>query len=144
MSSMTIIDRFGSWAPHILGIFRLLAGVMFASHGAQKLFGAFGGMPAGMTIPWYINWIAGPIEFFGGILIAIGLLTRPVAFLASGLTACAYFMGHAFGTGSFVFWPKVNQGEIAVLYCWLWLYLAAAGPGSFAIDNLWRRPRSSS
>jgi putative oxidoreductase len=107
---------------------------MFASHGAQKLFGAFGGMPAGMTIPWYIYWIAAPIEFFGGILIAIGLLTRPVAFLASGLMAFAYFMGHAFGTGSFVFWPKVNQGEVAILYCWLFLYLAAAGPGSFAID----------
>lgn len=136
---MTITDRFSSWAPHILGILRILSGVMFASHGAQKVIGAFGGMPAGMTIPWYIPAIAGPIEFFGGILIAIGLLTRPVAFLASGLMAVAYFQGHAFGTGSFVFWPKVNQGELAVLYCWLFLYIAAAGPGAWAVDNLWGR-----
>ena len=134
-----MFDRFSAWAPRILAILRFLSGVMFACHGAQKLFGAFGGMPPGMDIPWYIYWIAGPIEFFGGILIAIGLFTRPVAFLASGLMAVAYFKGHAFGTGSFVFWPKVNQGEIAVLYCWLFLYIAAAGPGSFAIDNLLRR-----
>jgi putative oxidoreductase len=141
---MTIIDRFQSWAPRILSILRFLAGVMFASHGAQKLFGAFGGMPQGMTIPWYITTIAGPIEFFGGILLALGLLTRPVAFLASGLMASAYFMGHAFGTGKFVFWPKVNQGELAVLYCWIFLYIAAAGPGAWAIDNLWKRRTSSS
>jgi putative oxidoreductase len=131
-------------APRILSIFRFIAGVMFACHGAQKLFGAFGGMPAGMTIPWYITSIAAPIEFFGGILIAIGLLTRPVAFLASGLMAVAYFKGHAFGSGSFVFWPKVNQGEPAVLYCWLFLYIAAAGPGAWALDNLWGRRRATS
>ena len=136
---MSIVDRFTALAPRILGVMRFLVGVMFACHGAQKLFGAFGGMPAGMTIPWYINWIAGPIEFFGGILIAVGLLTRPIAFLASGMMAIAYFKGHAFGSGSFVFWPKVNLGEPAVLYCWIFLYIAAAGPGSWALDNLWRR-----
>jgi putative oxidoreductase len=134
-----MFDRFTAWAPQILSLLRFVAGVMFACHGAQKVIGAFGGMPAGMVMPWYITYLAGPIEFFGGILIAIGLLTRPVAFLASGLMAVAYFKGHAFGTGSFVFWPKVNQGELAVLYCWLFLYIAAAGPGAWAIDNLWRR-----
>lgn len=138
-----MFDRYAAWAPRILSIFRFLAGVMFASYGAQKLFGAFGGMPPGIEIPWYIYKIAGPIEFFGGILIAIGLFTRPVAFLASGLMAVAYFKGHAFGTGSFVFWPKVNQGEIAVLYCWLFLYLSAAGPGAWAVDNLWGRRTST-
>lgn len=134
-----MFDRFAAWSPQLLGILRFMAGVMFACHGAQKVIGAFGGMPAGMEIPWYIHWLAGPIEFFGGILIAIGLLTRPVAFLASGLMAVAYFKGHAFGTGSFVFWPKVNQGELAVLYCFLFLYISAAGPGAWAVDNLWRR-----
>ena len=134
-----MFDWLTPWAPRILGIFRFIAGTLFACHGAQKMFGAFGGMPAGIEIPWYIWYIAGPLEFFGGILIAVGLFTRPVAFLCSGLMAVAYFKGHAFGTGSFVFWPKVNQGEPAVLYCWLFLYIAAAGPGSFAIDNLWRR-----
>lgn len=134
-----MFDRYTAWAPQFLGILRFVAGVLFACHGAQKVIGAFGGMPAGMVMPWYITYLAGPIEFFGGILIAIGLLTRPVAFLSSGLMAVAYFKGHAFGTGSFVFWPKVNQGELAVLYCFLFLYISAAGPGAWAIDNLWRR-----
>jgi putative oxidoreductase len=138
-----MFDRFTAWAPRILGLLRFIAGVMFACHGAQKVIGAFGGLPAGMPMPWYIPTIAGPIEFFGGILIAIGLLTRPVAFLSSGLMAVAYFKGHAFGTGSFVFWPKVNQGEPAVLYCWIFLYIAAAGPGAWAVDNLWRRRRAA-
>ncbi len=134
-----MFNRFTAWSPQILGILRFVAGVLFACHGAQKVIGAFGGMPAGMVMPWYITYLAGPIEFFGGILIAIGLLTRPVAFLSSGLMAVAYFKGHAFGTGSFVFWPKVNQGELAVLYCFLFLYISAAGPGAWAVDNLWRR-----
>ena len=138
-----MFDRFTAWAPRILGLLRFIAGVLFACHGAQKVIGAFGGMPAGMPIPWYITVLAGPIEFFGGILIAIGLLTRPVAFLSSGLMAVAYFKGHAFGTGSFVFWPKVNQGELAVLYCWIFLYIAAAGPGAWAVDNLWKRRRAA-
>lgn len=137
-----MFDRFATWAPAILGILRFLSGVMFACAGAMKLFGAFGGMPAGMPIPWYIYKIAGPIEFFGGILIAIGLLTRPVAFLSSGLMAAAYFKGHAFGTGKFVFWPIENHGELAVVYCWLFLYIAAAGPGKWAVDNLWGRRRA--
>lgn len=137
-----VIDRFTAQAPRILGILRILSGVMFASHGAQKLLGAFGGLPPGQPMPWYVPGLAGPIELFGGILIALGLLTRPVAFLASGLMAVAYFMGHAFGTGTFSFWPKVNQGELAVLYCWVFLYFAAAGPGAWAIDNLWRRRRT--
>jgi putative oxidoreductase len=138
-----MFDRFATWAPAILGILRFLTGVMFACAGAMKLFGAFGGMPAGMEIPWYIYKIAGPIEFFGGILIAIGLLTRPVAFLSSGLMAAAYFKGHAFGTGKFVFWPIENHGELAVVYCWLFLYIAAAGPGAWAVDNLWRRRKTA-
>lgn len=130
---MNVVARFTSWAPGILGATRFLAGVMFACHGAQKLFGAFGPIPPG--VPWYIVWIAGPLEFFGGILVAAGLFTRPVAFLCSGLMAVAYWMGH----GLNAFWPKANQGEPAVLYCWLFLYIAAHGPGAFALDNLWRR-----
>jgi len=129
-----MFDRLGTFAPHILGIMRILFGVMMASHGSQKMFGFFGAMPA--EVPWYIDWIAGPLEFFGGILIAIGLFTRPVAFLMSGLMAAAYFHGHQ---GYKVFWPKVNGGELAVIYCWFSLYLAAQGPGAFALDNLWRR-----
>ena len=122
------------WAPRILSVFRLLAGIMFACHGGQKLFGWFGGIPPEAK-GWMVS-TAGPMEFFGGILIALGLFTRPVAFLLSGLMAVAYFYGHA-GNGSFL--PKVNGGELAVLYCWLFLYLWAQGPGAWALDNLWKR-----
>ncbi|HEV7767059.1 MAG TPA: DoxX family protein [Thermoanaerobaculia bacterium] len=124
------------YAPHILGILRILFGIMMASHGAQKLFGTFGAMPAG--VPGYIIWLVGPIEFFGGLLIALGLITRLAAFLMSGLMAVAYFKGHAPGG----FFPKVNGGELAVIYCWVSLYLAAQGPGRFAIDNLIRRRKT--
>ena len=98
-----MFDRLSPWAPHILGILRILSAALFICTGAMKLFGAFGGMPPGITIPWYIIWVAGPIEFFGGILLLLGLFTRPVAFLSSGLMAAAYFKGHAFGSGSFEF-----------------------------------------
>jgi len=131
---MTIAERFRTWAPSILGITRILAGTLFATHGAQKIFGAFGGMPPG--VPAWIQWGGGSIEFFGGLLLAVGLLTRPVAFLSSGTMAVAYFYGHARNAS---FWPNVNQGELAVIYCWLFLYLSAAGPGAFALDNLFRR-----
>ena len=131
---MNAVDRFTSWAPRILGALRFVTGVLFACHGAQKVLGAFGGMPP--EAPKWVVMTAGPIELIGGALIAVGLLTRPMAFLCSGLMAVAYFYGHA-GNG---FWPKVNGGEPAVLYCWLFLYIAAAGPGAWALDNvIWRR-----
>ncbi len=130
---MTIIDRFKSWAPVILGITRIIVGVLFATHGAQKIFGAFGGLPQGIVVPFWIQYIGGSIEFFGGALIALGLFTRLAAFICSGMMAVAYFYGHA-RNGSF--WPNVNQGEMAVLYCWIFLYIAAAGPGAFALDNI--------
>jgi len=127
---MNVIDRFHAQAPRILGVFRFLAGVLFACHGAQKLFNVFGGMPPG--VPKALIYTAGPIEFVGGILIAIGLFTRSAAFLCSGLMAVAYFTGHA-PNG---FWPTMNGGELALLFCWLFLYIAAQGPGAWAIDNL--------
>lgn len=127
-----------TYSPKILAILRILTGIMFACHGAQKLFGAFGGMPAGVPMDWMI-WTAGIIECFGGSLIALGLFARPVAFVASGLMACAYFIGHARNG----FWPKANGGEPAILYCWIFLYIAAHGPGAWALDNVWRRYRSA-
>ncbi|HEX6159343.1 MAG TPA: DoxX family protein [Thermoanaerobaculia bacterium] len=133
---MTLFDRLGSWAPYVLGITRILTGTMFALHGSQKVLGWFGGMPPGA--PAWVVWGAGLIELIGGILIALGLFTRPAAFLASGTMAVAYFYGHARG-GSFL--PTVNGGELAVVYCWIFLYFAAAGPGAFALDNLLFRGR---
>lgn len=134
---MKIRDRFAGWAPRILGVTRIIFGIMFACHGAQKVLGWFGGMPAGMTPPWSIVWIAGPLELAGGVLIALGLFTRIMAFLCSGLMAVAYFYGHA-RQGLL---PKVNQGELAVAYCWFFLYLSAQGAGSWALDNVLFRRR---
>ena len=127
---MSIVDRFRTQAPRILGLARIVAGIMFSCHGAQKLFGVFGGMPPG--VPKALIWSAGPIELVGGALIAIGLFTRSAAFLCSGLMAFAYFIGHAHNG----FWPATNGGEMAILYCWLFLYIAAQGPGGWALDNL--------
>jgi putative oxidoreductase len=121
-------------ASKILGITRILFGIMMACHGAQKVFLLFGGLPPG--VPPFIRWTAGGIEIVGGALIAIGLFTRPAAFLVSGLMAFAYFMGHA-PKG---FLPIVNQGELAIIYCWFALYLAAAGPGAWSLDGMRGRP----
>lgn len=126
-----MFTRLSRRAPEILAVTRILVGILLASHGAQK-FGAFGGIPAG--VPGFIVWIAGPIELFGGALLALGLFTRGTAFLTSGLMAFAYFMGHA-GKG---FWPILNGGELAIVYSWLSLDLAAQGPGAWALDNLRR------
>lgn len=131
-----LANRFTSFAPQILSILRLLTGVMFACHGAQKLLGAFGGLPPGVEMNAEL-WTAGIIELVGGAMIAIGLFTRTTAFIASGLMAVAYFKGHASGG----FFPKVNGGEPAVLYCWIFLYIAAQGPGAWAVDNLFRPSR---
>jgi putative oxidoreductase len=126
---MKVVDRFTALAPSILGVTRFLAGVMFACHGAQKLFPVFGGMPPG--VPKALIWTAGPLELVGGTLIAIGLFTRVTAFILSGMMAVAYFTGHAHNG----FWPITNGGEMAILYCWLFLVIASYGPGSFALDN---------
>lgn len=131
------LEKLEKLAPRILGITRVFVGVLMASHGAQKL-GAFGGVSA--ELPWFIVWVAAPIELVGGAALVAGLLARPAAFLVSGLMAFAYFLGHA-GRG---FWPILNGGELAIVYSWLALYLAAQGPGSWALDNrLTRRQRPS-
>jgi putative oxidoreductase len=127
---MSMIDGFKAQASRILGATRILVGIMFACHGAQKLFGVFGGMPPG--VPKMLIWSAGPIELIGGTLITLGLFSRISAFICSGQMAFAYFIGHA-PKG---FWPTANGGEMAILYCWLFLYLASQGPGAWALSNL--------
>jgi putative oxidoreductase len=121
----------------VLGVLRIIVGLLFVCHGAQKVFGAFGGVPPGT--PAFIKYLAGGIELTTGALMAIGFLTRPAAFLASGLMAFAYFMAHASGG----FFPIVNHGELAVVYCFLFLYLAAAGPGAFSIEGQMGGPQTS-
>lgn len=122
------------WAPYALALLRIITGFLFIPHGAQKLFGVLASKP-GPTPPLFsMIGVAGVLEFFGGLFILIGLFTRPVAFILSGLMAVAYFMAHA-GQG---FWPILNRGELAVIYCFVFLYLAVAGAGAGSIDALLR------
>ncbi len=117
---------------------RVIAGAAFACHGAEKLFGAFGAHKMTGNTQMLA---AGLIEFFGGILIAAGLLTSWAAFLASGEMALAYFKVHA----AHSFWPIVNKGELAVLYCFIFLYMTAHGSGAISLDRaLGRRGGSRS
>jgi len=129
------MDRWlGSHSERLYALFRLVVGLLFACHGAQKLFGAFGGTK--MTgVPMMLA--AAIIEFAGGLLVAIGLFTSWAAFLASGEMAAAYFMAHAKGG----FWPIVNKGELAVLYCFAFLYIAARGSGPYSLDAALRKRR---
>jgi len=125
------------WAPHLRSILRIVAGLMFVLHGTQKLFGfPDPGAKLGPQAPALIK-AAGIIELVGGVLIAAGLLTSIAAFIASGEMAVAYFKQHA-PNG---FWPTLNGGELAVLYCFVFLYLAFAGPGPWSIDAILGRGR---
>ena len=118
-----------SLAPYFYVALRIAAGLAFAQHGAQKLFGLLGGQAVALSSQ---RGLAGIIEFVGGILIALGLFTTPVAFIASGEMAWAYFQQHA-PRGA---WPIQNGGEPAVLYCFIFLYLSAVGSGKLSIDSI--------
>ena len=120
------------YAPYVLSLLRIIAGFLFLQHGTQKLFGYPMPPPGGKPPIASLYGVGGLLEFIGGILILVGLLTRPVAFLLSGEMAVAYFMAHA-PQG---FWPTRNQGEAAVFYCFLFLFLTFAGPGPWSLDAL--------
>ena len=108
---------------------RIVAGLLFAQHGAQKLFGVLG--RDAVDSLGSLMGLAGIIEFFGGVLIAAGLFTRPVAFIACGQMAVAYFMAHV-PQG---FWPILNGGELAAFYCFTWLFFFTHGPGKYSVDG---------
>jgi putative oxidoreductase len=117
-------------------LLRIVSGLLFVCPGGMKLLGWFGGMPPGVAMTPLLT-TAGVIELVGGSLILLGLFTRPVAFIASGEMAFAYFIGH-FPHG---FWPIQNHGEPAVLLCFIFLFLAANGPGPFSLDHMLARRR---
>jgi putative oxidoreductase len=127
-------QKTGSLSRYALSIMRIVVGFTFACHGAQKLFGMFGGLGGhGAKAAFFsMMWTAGVLEFFGGLLILVGLFTRPVAFLLCGEMAVAYFRAH-FPEGYF---PIRNGGELAVLYCFIYLFLSTAGPGPLSVDGL--------
>ncbi|HEX7680472.1 MAG TPA: DoxX family protein [Thermoanaerobaculia bacterium] len=128
-------DLIGRFSAQTFAILRIIAGLMFALHGAQKLFG-YPPMPTGMGGPLPpLMMVAGGIELICGFLIAIGFFTGIAAFIASGEMAVAYFIQHAPGG----FWPVQNQGELAVVYCFVWLFVAAHGAGIWSVDNALRR-----
>ncbi|MGZ9811469.1 DoxX family protein [Pseudoroseicyclus sp. H15] len=122
---MSFLSRY---QPQLLSIFRIMAALLLLQHGTSKLFDF---PPTGMTPPVFSMFgIAGVLELVGGVLLVIGLFTRPAAFILSGLMAAAYFIAHA-PQG---FYPILNGGELAALYCFAFLYLAAAGPGPWSVD----------
>lgn len=117
--------------PQARGLLRIIAGLMFLSHGLVKLIGFPEGAPPGVQSPMSLLWIAGVIEVLAGGLITVGWLTRLAAFVASGEMAVAYWMIH----GSKSFFPVANMGEAPVLYCFLFLYFVAAGAGAWSVDR---------
>ena len=125
-----MLDFMAKFGPHTYALLRIVAGFLFLWHGTQKLFGFPGGSSGDRPFP--ITYIAGPIELFGGLLLLLGLFTRPVAFLCSGLMASAYWMSH--GTRALL--PIENRGELAALYCFLFLFLSAQGSGMWSLDAL--------
>jgi putative oxidoreductase len=125
-----------NWTGYVLSVLRIVVGLTITMHGFQKLFGLFGGMGGhGPSPMWSEPWVAGVLETCCGILIFFGFYTRPAAFLLSGEMAVAYFQKHV-PRG---FWPLQNAGEVVVLYCFIFLYLAAAGSGPLSLDRMMRR-----
>lgn len=123
------------YAPQIYSVFRIVFGLMFLSHGLQKIFGMFGGQIPPLTSGL---GIAGLLELVFGSLIMLGLFTKIAAFIASGEMAVAYFKAHQ----RMAFWPLENQGELAVLFCFAFLYTAARGAGPWSVDEGIMKPRS--
>jgi putative oxidoreductase len=129
--------RLETWRPQALAVLRIVTGYLLIPHGTAKLFGVphqsvFDGLQL-----FSLMGLAGVLEAFGGALFLIGLFTRPVAFVLCGFMAAAYFMGHA-PQGSPLL-PLLNQGELAVLYCFVFLYFVFAGAGAWSVDALRRR-----
>lgn len=121
-------NQFQAMAPRLLSLLRIVSALLFFAHGTQKILG----FPASDMHPamWSLPWIAGILELVGGGLLVIGLFSRPVAFILSGQMAIAYWIAHAPQSP----YPSLNGGDAAILFCFVFLYIAAAGPGPWSVD----------
>ncbi|MBI1802827.1 MAG: DoxX family protein [Ignavibacteriae bacterium] len=132
MNVKNIISKWIAWTPYLQSLLRIVASIMFIFVGTMKLFAFPAGMPPDGSTARFMSeiWIGGVLEVFGGALLLLGLFTRPVAFILAGEMAVAYFQFH-FPQG---FWPTMNGGVTAVLYCFVWLYFSAVGAGPWSLD----------
>ena len=123
------MDRLTAYAPQALAVLRIVTALLFIEHGTQKLFG----LPETEMSPAFLSlpWLAGAIEIVGGVLVLLGLFTRPAAFIMSGQMAVAYWMAHAPQS----FFPVENGGDAAILFCFVFLYIFIAGPGAWSLDG---------
>ena len=126
---MAILDNLSRYRPQALGALRIMTALLFISHGTQKLFG-FPASQMDGSLPTMLL-VAALLEAVGGLLVLVGLFTRPVAFILSGQMAVAYFIAH----GPKSFFPALNGGDAAILFCFIFLYLVFAGPGAFSVDE---------
>jgi putative oxidoreductase len=127
--AQTVTERYSN---QIYAVLRFVTGFLFMWHGSSKLFSS----PKAYELPAYITYTAGPIELIGGILVAIGLYTRGAAFLCSGLMAFAYWISHAPKD----ILPILNNGDLSILYCFIFLFISAHGPGMWSVDS-WRQKK---
>jgi putative oxidoreductase len=125
---------YSTWTPRAQGLLRIVAAYLFITHGTAKLFGAPHVGAFDNLQLFSLIGLAGTIEVVGSVLLLLGLFTRPAAFIMSGEMAFAYFIGHA--PQGFMLVPMLNRGELAALYCFLFLFFAAAGPGAWSLDGL--------
>lgn len=128
--AMNLTGAATAWAPRALGLLRMMAALLFIEHGTQKLFG-FPVNERGIPPLLSLYGLAGVLEAVGGLLLLFGLFTRPVAFVLSGMMAVAYFMAHAPQS----FFPALNGGDAAILFCFVFFYLFVAGPGAWSVDE---------
>jgi putative oxidoreductase len=128
---MQTFDSLSRYSPQALGLLRIVTALIFIAHGTQKLFGFPAPPASGLPAAFTLFWFGAILEAFGGLAILLGFLTRPVAFILAGEMAVAYWMFHAPRSP----FPVLNNGDAAILYCFIFLYLVTAGAGAWSVDG---------